>query len=98
MPKKLRPVKIINEPEKESNTREKLAIEKLKTETELLFLRSERFKENFKHIDRSMDNLVSSQNLSEPVKSVQTGKMNVNRKKKNQNIYLKRKERGSKIT
>ena len=69
MPRKLRPVKIINEPEKESNTREKLAIEKLKTETELLFLRSERFKENFKHIDRSMDNLVSSQNLSEPVKS-----------------------------
>ena len=60
MPRKLRPIKIINEPKQELDVRERLAVEKFKHETELLLLRSKRFKKHFETVDKSMEQLITA--------------------------------------
>ena len=64
MPRKLQPVSINNEPVEELEVRKRLALEKFKHETELLFLRSKRFEYNFQKIDKEMKEYFSKE-LSE---------------------------------
>ena len=61
MPRKLRPVMIPNEPQNELEIRERLARQKMKHETELLLLISQKFKQNFENIDDTMQTIFSKE-------------------------------------
>ena len=95
MPRKFQPVEIENEPQEELAIRKEMAINKFKAETNILKLRSSRYKESVQKIDNEMKELFNKELPPARAEKHQNAweELCKNEELKSTNIFEKKKKR-----